>query len=57
MTKCFLIIATIFIFGCSTKRSEDIELTFWAMGAEGEYVVSLIDEFEKENPKIKVTVQ
>ncbi len=55
--KLLLIIISLFYFGCSSQSSEDITITFWAMGAEGETVSKLIREFEKDNPSVKVKVQ
>jgi multiple sugar transport system substrate-binding protein len=39
-----------------TKASEPQEITVWAMGAEGEKLGTLADEFTKANPNIKVKV-
>jgi multiple sugar transport system substrate-binding protein len=35
----------------------EVTLRFWAMGAEGEKVQVLMDEFEREHPGVKVDVQ
>ena len=50
------------IFACLITCSCDegdsgIQLTFWAMGAEGEKVKPLIEQFEQENPGVRVNVQ
>ena len=37
--------------------SREVELRFWAMGAEGEQVAKLVPQFERENPGIRVRVQ
>lgn len=44
-------------FSCSEVNNRDIEIKFWAMGSEAEYVTKLISQFEKENPGIKIRVQ
>lgn len=47
------------VFGMSCNRAPDPVTTikFWGMGNEGEMVKSLIAEFERRNPTIKVEVQ
>lgn len=52
-----LLILIIFSLSCTKEDSSSEELTFWAMGAEGEHINHLIPLFEKHNPKIKVKVQ
>jgi multiple sugar transport system substrate-binding protein len=43
---------------CGTAEgSRDVEIRFWAMGAEGEQVAKLVPQFERENPGIRVRVQ
>jgi multiple sugar transport system substrate-binding protein len=43
---------------CDPKpRAEQTTIRFWAMGREGEVVRELADQFERENPGIKVEVQ
>ena len=39
------------------EGARDVEIRFWAMGAEGEQVAKLVPEFERENPGIRVRVQ
>ncbi len=34
-----------------------MHLRFWAMGAEGELVPQMLDQFRRENPGIEVEVQ
>ncbi len=51
------LLAIAFSISCTEKGSNVKEITFWAMGAEGEYVNRLIPDFEKEFPDIKVKVQ
>jgi multiple sugar transport system substrate-binding protein len=45
------------LIGCADKKSEVAEITFWGMGTEGEKIQTLIPEFQKRNPGIKVKVQ
>lgn len=42
--------------GCSGEPGGEI-LEFWAMGREGEAVQSLVSEFERSNPGVRVKVQ
>lgn len=42
---------------CSRKKADQINLTFWAMGAEGEYIQQLIPQFKAENPEINIKIQ
>ncbi len=51
-----LILVCLIVSSCY-NGSEDIKLTFWAMGSEGEKVKPLIEQFEAENPGIRVKVQ
>jgi multiple sugar transport system substrate-binding protein len=44
--------------GCARPAAEGrVTLRFWAMGREGEVVQELVRDFERENPRIRVTVQ
>jgi multiple sugar transport system substrate-binding protein len=43
--------------GCVKNQSDQTEITFWAMGAEGENIQPLIEKFENLHPDIKVKVQ
>lgn len=52
-----LIFIIILIVGCKSENYNSVELKFWAMGAEAEYVSKLVPEFERRNPGIKVKVQ
>jgi multiple sugar transport system substrate-binding protein len=42
--------------GSSTKSNEPQQITVWAMGAEGEKLSTLADQFTKQNPNITVKV-
>ena len=44
-------------FSCAERRDSREQLTFWAVGAEGERALPLIAEFERRNPSIRVVVQ
>ncbi|GAB4365845.1 MAG: sugar ABC transporter substrate-binding protein [Calditrichia bacterium] len=45
------------LMACQRRNAEVQEISFWAMGAEGEYVQNLISEFETRYPGIQVQVQ
>ncbi|MDZ7400392.1 MAG: extracellular solute-binding protein, partial [candidate division KSB1 bacterium] len=45
------------LISCHRNLSDQTEITFWAMGAEGEHVQPLIRQFEAQHPDIKVKVQ
>ncbi len=53
----FISILLLFFFSCSKKERSQIELTFWAMGAEGEHINKLIPKFEATHPQIRIKVQ
>lgn len=58
MKKYFILLIILTLFNsCSSNKESKTVLTFWAMGAEGEYIQKLIPEFERRNPDIKVKVQ
>src|SRR6185295_9786772 len=42
---------------CAPRKHEGVTLRFWAMGREGEVVVDLVRDFERENPGVHVEVQ
>ena len=52
-----LLYLALFLFSCANKMSDQRELTFWTMGAEGEQISNLIPTFEVLNPEIKVKIQ
>src|SRR5260221_9857661 len=43
--------------GCQSHKTAQTSIDFWAIGSEGEQVVPLVRDFERENPGIKVHVQ
>ncbi|MEA3431986.1 MAG: sugar ABC transporter substrate-binding protein [candidate division WOR-3 bacterium] len=45
------------LFGCKGKGKDEMELTVWVMGAEGEKIKDMIISFEKENSDISIKVQ
>jgi len=51
--SCFIL----FFTACSNNNESQKTIKFWAMGAEAEYVIKLVPEFERLNPGIKVKVQ
>ena len=53
----FFIFQLLYFLSCANKETSQIELTFWAMGAEGEYINQLIPQFEASHPQIRVKVQ
>lgn len=59
MTSRFyiLLFVGISLISCLNTEDKKVVIDFWTLGAEGEYIVQLIPEFEKENPGITVNVQ
>jgi len=51
-----LAMGVMYLAGCSSSH-EAHTLTFWTIGREGEAVVKLLPEFEREHPDIQVKVQ
>jgi multiple sugar transport system substrate-binding protein len=52
------LVVLLFGLGCSGARGDGRrQLTFWALGREGEEVRKLLDRFEQEHPDIAVRVQ
>jgi multiple sugar transport system substrate-binding protein len=49
--------AALLAAGCSPRTTDATVVRFWAMGREGEIVTSLIPEFERTHPGIRVLVQ
>ncbi len=56
---CFavLLASLLTMNGCRAGKGTEREIVFWAVGQEGERVATLIPEFERRNPGIKVRVQ
>jgi multiple sugar transport system substrate-binding protein len=56
-TACRLVaVVALLLAGCSSSKDART-LTFWTIGREGEAVVKLLPEFEREHPDIHVEVQ
>lgn len=56
-TVCRLLaVFALLLAGCSSSKDTHT-LTFWTIGREGEAVVKLLPEFEREHPDIRVKVQ
>jgi multiple sugar transport system substrate-binding protein len=53
----FIILLFLLVAGCGRTSEPVTTIKFWGMGNEGEMVKSLIAEFERRNPTIKVEVQ
>jgi len=45
------------MLACAPTSGTDTDLRFWAFGREGEVVIELVRDFERENPDIHVRVQ
>ncbi|WP_109126268.1 sugar ABC transporter substrate-binding protein [Dyella sp. C11] len=54
--RCLRVLAVLLLAGCSSSN-DSRTLTFWTIGREGEAVVKLLPEFEREHPDIHVKVQ
>jgi len=52
----YLLVISLFS-SCDMNQSDQTEITFWAMGAEGENIQPLIEKFENLHADIKVKVQ
>jgi multiple sugar transport system substrate-binding protein len=52
-----LVMAIALMSGCGEARETKTVVNFWAMGAEGERALPLIEEFEAAYPEIDVRVQ
>ncbi|HEX6179248.1 MAG TPA: sugar ABC transporter substrate-binding protein [Thermoanaerobaculia bacterium] len=50
-------ISFLFIASCSQVNDSRTHIEFWALGREGEVVVEMVREFERQNPTIAVDVQ
>lgn len=56
LASCLLLVVALVLAGCSSSQDAHT-LTFWTIGREGEAVVKLLPEFEREHPGIRVKVQ
>lgn len=58
MTRWRALLLALLLTGCAAPQDEGTELRFWVVGREGEVLVStLLPEFEREHPDIRVRVQ
>jgi multiple sugar transport system substrate-binding protein len=56
--QCALVALLALCTACGrAEGAREVEIRFWAMGAEGEQVAKLVPQFEQENPGIRVRVQ
>ncbi len=53
----FLILLALFLYSCHKPNRSQTEITFWAMGAEGENVGRLLPQFESTHLQIKIKLQ
>jgi len=53
----FISVLTLSCWNCSRPGRQKVELTFWAMGAEGEYINQLVPLFSRTHPHINLHVQ
>lgn len=53
--RCLLLVVVWWLAGCASRDAHT--LTFWTFGREGEAVVKLLPQFEREHPGIHVNVQ
>jgi multiple sugar transport system substrate-binding protein len=49
--------AMLMLLGCDSAVDRRTAVEFWAMGAEGERVKPLIEEFERTHPGVKIVIQ
>jgi multiple sugar transport system substrate-binding protein len=54
---CGVVAAVLLLVGCSKPPAAQTTVTFWAIGREGEVISTLLPEFEKANPDIRVDMQ
>ena len=47
-----LAICISFLLSCRQAESDKTEITFWAMGAEGEKIGKLVPKFEEKHPVV-----
>ncbi len=55
--KIVWLLLLILLITCTPQPTKKIELTFWAMGAEGEYIQQLLPRFKAEHPDMNVKIQ
>lgn len=52
-----VLVAAMLALGSCSRQPQEVTLTFWALGREGEVVGQLMPRFERENPGIRVQIQ
>ena len=55
--RAWVVLAAVLLASCANKSAGVVDIDFWTIGREGEAVVQLIPEFEREHPGIHVKVQ
>ncbi len=53
----FYVLIFLVAISCQSQNNSTTQITFWAMGAEGEHVQKLMPEFERRYPGVHVKVQ
>src|SRR5713101_284265 len=48
---------SLLVLGCRADANAPVVVEFWAMGREGEVVQSLVPEFERQTPGVRIRVQ
>jgi multiple sugar transport system substrate-binding protein len=46
-----------YIISCTKNQQNSVQISFWAMGIEGESIQKLLPEFHRTHPQIRVKVQ
>jgi len=54
---CVALLSVWVFAGCGAASDGRTEIVFWAMGAEGEHVATLMPAFERRHPHVRVRVQ
>jgi len=55
--SAFCILHSAFALACAAHRDTREQLSFWALGAEGDQIAPIVAEFERQNPSIHVVMQ
>jgi len=55
--RALVVLAAVLASGCAERAHDVTVVRFWAMGREGEVVASLLPDFERTHPGIRVEVQ
>lgn len=59
LKKIFIVLLSVLLCSCQVQEKKKTKITFWHVmnGEEEEILKSLVKDFEKENPNIKVNLQ